>query len=122
MKRLLALALACALAMPLAGCQTIAKIVPAVGTHAVATSTLDDRALAEAEAAYNVVIHAYNVARRGGHVPVAFHQTRVRPMIVKAHAARKAAEAAYDLGNASDLASQLAAFKEVTAQIKTLTP
>lgn len=123
MKLLRSAALAVALlAIPVTGgCAVVAKLAPAVGTKSVAASTLDDRALAEAESAYNVVLHTYNVARAGGHITPAQH-AKVRPWIVKARAVRKAAEAAYDAGNASDLNTQLAALKAALAQIKTLTP
>lgn len=103
------------------GCAEIAKAVPAFGAGTIQASTLDDRALAEAEAGYNVAIHSYNVANRAGLVSVAL-KAKLKPLLAKAHTVRKAAEAAFDAGNASDLNTQVAALQAVVAQIKRLVP
>jgi predicted small secreted protein len=70
MRKILLLA-ACALAMPLAACDTvggIANSIPAVGqyTTVCANSTADEKALYAVEAAYNVPAGAYRSANSRG--------------------------------------------------------
>jgi hypothetical protein len=120
--RLAAIALmAGSLAIGAGGCNTLASIVPAVGNSAVVNSSLDEVGMIEGEAAYNVALHSYNVAKRKGWVSPAL-KARARPLIVKAAATRKALYRAYDAGNAADLDAQIVALKGLAADIQALVP
>lgn len=86
-----------------------------------ARTTLDEKALYAAEAAYNVPANAYVEANKRGLLSPEL-KARVKPLLVTAYARLKDARAAYRLGNASSFNEAIAAAKQLANSASALIP
>ena len=122
MKKCLISALGCVLS----ACTTIpadlpGKIETTLNQPLGANTAIDEKALWNAEAAYNVPAAAYVSADRRGLLS-ADVKASIKPLLVKAYDLLKAARAAYRVGDAATFADKWNALKEVSAQVSPLIP
>lgn len=113
MKRFTTLFLAAG-AIALAGC---ASTTPLLSTSSAQVTALQSETTLEAS--YNALATAYLAAAPN---LSAATKAQIKPLLAELYAATKAAETAQSLGDATTLASQVAAASSLTGQIKALIP
>ena len=122
MKRLMSLAIVCALSLTAAACATMPAAPPGSGpppVTAAQNTLLDERALFAAEATYNVAAQAYLAADGRGQIP-APTKAAARSILIRSYEALRLARQAYQIGEADTFTAQIASAAALAAEARAL--
>jgi hypothetical protein len=98
---------------------TACSALPPVSAVSTQNTVIDERVLWGAEALYNVPAQAYKTADQNGTLPDSVRVV-VRPLLIKAFDAIKAAYSAKAIGDATSFYAQIEAAKRFTAEAKAI--